>query len=407
MHKHHAKTSSLLLLLALLWACLVPLSVNADAIPADSYRSLSKYSPEQAYFPDKLWLKAATPEVLGWSSGKLAAARQFSSQLDTAAVVIINNGVIVDEWGSPLVRYKCHSMRKSLLNALFGIYVDAGKIRLSDTLETLGIDDWNPPLDRQEKQARVSDLLKSRSGIYHAAAYETENMRAKRPARDSHVPGSYWFYNNWDFNALGSIFEQAAGKSIFDEFQQRIAKPLQMEQFGPGDTEYYFERSKSKHPAYLFRMSARDLARFGLLYLRNGKWKNQQIVSGDWIKESTKPYSDTRKTYVDGYGYLWWVGQDGRYEARGVGGQTLMVHPKRGLVIVHRVNTDGAEKGRVSRRNIDKLFELIMEAGPAQTRPSSAHYLHPLNPPSKPASIQETSGGRCIASQPPYCMAAL
>ncbi len=367
MHKHDTKIASMLLLLVLFWACLIPASSNADAIPADSYRLLSKYNPEQSYFPDKLWLKATSPGLLGWSSEKLAVARQFSSQLDTAAVAIIYNGVIVDEWGSPLERYKCHSMRKSLLNALYGIHVNTGKIRLADTLEALGIDDWNPPLDQQEKQARVSDLLKSRSGVYHAAAYETENMRAKRPARHSHVPGTYWFYNNWDFNTLGTILEQATGRSVFEEFQQRIAKPLQMEQFRLSDTEYRFERSKSKHPAYLFRMSARDLGRFGLLYLRNGKWKNQQIVPVDWVKESTVPYSDTRKTYVDGYGYLWWVGKDGRYEARGVGGQTIMVHPKHGLVIVHRVNTDDPIKGSVSRRNIDKLFDLILEAGPVQT----------------------------------------
>lgn len=372
MHKHDARFTSLLLLVALWFACLVPASSHADAVPSASYQRLAKYSPEQAYFPDKLWLKAASPELLGWSPEKLAVARQFSSQLDTAAVVIIHNGVIVDEWGSPLARYKCHSMRKSLLNALYGIYVDAGRIRLSDTLERLGIDDWNPPLEGLERQARISDLLMSRSGVYHAAAYETENMKAKRPARHSHAPGTYWFYNNWDFNALGGIFEQTAGKGIFAEFQQRIAKPLQMEQFRLEDTEYYFERTKSKYPAYLFRMSARDLARFGLLYLRNGKWKGQQILSADWVRASTQPYSDTRKRYVDGYGYLWWVGKDGRYEARGVGGQTLMVHPGQQLVVVYRVNTDDPARNRVSRRHIDELFGLIMAAAPAQVAAPNA-----------------------------------
>jgi len=364
MPKLDAKTKTWCFLLALWWAFLVPASSNADAIPTDSYKLLSEYNPDQSYYPDKLWLKAANPGLLGWSSGKLAAAREFSSQLDTAAVVIIHNGVIVDEWGNPLTRYKCHSMRKSLLNPLFGIYVNAGKIRLDDSLEDLSIDDWNPPLSQQEKQARVVDLLRSRSGIYHVAAYETPKMRAKRPERHSHAPGTYWYYNNWDFNALGTIFEQKTGKGIFEEFQRRIAKPLQMEQFSLGDTEYYFERSKSKHPAYLFRMSARDLARFGLLYLRNGKWIDQQVVPGDWIKVSTSSYSDAQNTH---YGYLWWTGKDGRYEAIGFGGQTLMVHPGRQLVIVYRVNTDDPIKRWVSRRKIDKLFGLILEAGPAQT----------------------------------------
>ena len=363
MHRYHAKTTSLLLLLTLLWACFIPLLVNADAIPAESYKSLSKYSPEQAYFPDKLWLKAANPEVLGWSSRELAAARQFSRQLDTAAVVVIYNGVIVDEWGSPLVRYKCHSIRKSLLNALFGIYVDDGKIRLSDTLETLGIDDWNPPLDQQEKQAQVSDLLMSRSGVYHAAAYETRSMAAKRPTRHSHPPGTFWYYNNWDFNTLGGIFEKVAGRAIFEEFAQRIARPLEMESFRVSDTEYYFERSKSRYAAYLFRMSSRDLARFGLLYLRNGKWQDRQILSQAWVKESTRQHSNTRRKN-EGYGYLWWTGIDGRFEAAGFGGQRIVVIPQEQLVVVHNVNTGNDEDNYVSRQNVDKLLELILAARP-------------------------------------------
>ena len=61
------------------------------------------------------------------------------------------------------------------------------------------------------------------------------------------------------------------------------------------------------------------------------------------------------------------LGKDGRYEAIGFGGQTLMVHPGRQLVIVYRVDTDDPIRRWVSRRKIDKLFGLILEAGPAQT----------------------------------------
>jgi CubicO group peptidase (beta-lactamase class C family) len=56
-------------------------------------------------------------------------------------------------------------------------------------------------------------------------------MKAKRPKRHSHAPGTFWYYNNWDFNAFGTIFEQETGTKIFEEFDRRIAKPLQMEDF--------------------------------------------------------------------------------------------------------------------------------------------------------------------------------
>jgi CubicO group peptidase (beta-lactamase class C family) len=59
----------------------------------------------------------------------------------------------------------------------------------------------------------------------------------------------------------------------------------------------------SIHDYYLFRMSARDLARFGLLFLRRGRWKNQQIISSDWIRESTASHSKWGQE--GGYGYMW------------------------------------------------------------------------------------------------------
>jgi len=57
----------------------------------------------------------------------------------------------------------------------------------------------------------VRMLLEARSGVYHAALYETPAMAKQRPARGSHEPGTFWYYNNWDFNALGTIYEHATG----------------------------------------------------------------------------------------------------------------------------------------------------------------------------------------------------
>ena len=112
-------------------------------------------------------------------------------------------------------------------------------------------------------------------------------MKERRPVRGAYRPGEHWFYNNWDFNALVTIFNKANGRDFFDVFASRIAVPLGMEQFRLQDTRYYYEKDKSLHPAYLFRMSALDLARVGLLYLRKGKFGNQQIVSESWVDRST------------------------------------------------------------------------------------------------------------------------
>ena len=114
-------------------------------------------------------------------------------------------------------------MRKSLMSALIGIHVEQGNLDLSKTLEELGIDRLEPSLSPEEKQASVGDLIKARSGIYIPALGESAHMSATRPKRHSHPPGTFWYYNNWDFNALGTIFQQETKTDIFKEFENRFA----------------------------------------------------------------------------------------------------------------------------------------------------------------------------------------
>jgi CubicO group peptidase (beta-lactamase class C family) len=327
------------------------------------FMRLHDYDPKIDYYPDDHWHRAVPPEVIGWSSARLAEAREFSKSLDTDAVVIVENGVVVDAWGDLSKRYESRSMRKSYLSMLFGLAVAEGKIRLSATLEELGIDDV-PPLTADERKATVADLLTARSGVYHAANYESRSMRERRPARGSHPPGRSWYYNNWDFNALGTIFERSTGMSIFDTFQGRIAAPLQMQDFRRADTTYHSGRF-SVHPAYLFRMTPLDMARLGLLYLRGGNWQGRQIIPASWVKESTTSHVDTgRSRFSAGYGYMWWVGDDG-YAAFGNYGQRLFVMPSRNLVIVHVVDAakKGAEASRwVSSDDIYALLDKILAA---------------------------------------------
>ena len=330
---------------------------------------------KQYAYPAKYWPKAQAPEQLGWSSEKLAAARKYSKQLDTAAVMIVDNGVVVDAWGDITKNFQCHSMRKSLMSAIIGIHVDQGNLDLSKTIEELVIDDYPPALTAQEKQATVGDLIKARSGIYHAALGESPGMKAMRPKRHSHAPGTFWYYNNWDFNALGTIFEQETGTKIFEEFDRQFAKPLQMEDFKVSNCRYlssdnYGEFLTSKHRYYLFRVSARDLARFGLLFLSDGRWHDRHVVSSAWVSESTASHSDIASD--KGYGYMWWTGtreglftsvkvKDHSYYAAGWGGHKIFVLPYRNLVIVHRVNTDWKGK-MVSDSQIGRLLWHILDA---------------------------------------------
>jgi len=300
----------------------------------------------------KAGLEYVSPEDVGWSSKKLEEAKAFAEKINSAAVMVLCDGKVFISWGNVATKYQIHSIRKPFLSALYGIYWGRGKIKLDATLKELNIDDIPPSLTDEEKTATVSDLLKSRSGIYHEAAAETKEMAEMRPKRGSHPPDTFFYYNNWDFNALGTSFEKLTGDKIFEAFQREIAEPIGMEDFSLEDCRYSYEENKSNHSAYNFRMTARDMARFGLLYAKKGNWNGRQIIPQDWIEKSTTAYSTINEEMGLGYGYMWNVvkpgaglsnalfdGKGGFYHT-GVGIHTLCVLPEHKLVYVYRYDTD-------------------------------------------------------------------
>lgn len=311
-------------------------------------------------------------DQLGWDLEGIQAAQAFSNTLQTDAVFIAVGGKVLAEWGAIDQQFNVHSIRKSFLSALVGMKVAEGKIKLDATVESLGIDDNAPSLSMEEKSATVLDLLKARSGIYHPALYETPTMKERRPERFSHAPGTFWYYNNWDFNALGTIYEQN-GDSIYEDFQKKIAEPLGMEDYSAAEQKYV-TGSASIHRAYPFRMSARDMARFGQLYLQEGEWDGHRILPTEWVRDSVQSYS--KAGVSGGYGYLWWTSHNGRhlpgitvpdgtYSARGYRGHFILVIPKYDLVIVHRVNTREKDR-KVEAADFGTLVDLILTSKRSQ-----------------------------------------
>ncbi len=302
------------------------------------------------WIPEDPTLEWVAPETVGWSSALLETAQEFAQQTGCTAAMALYDGKVFFSRGNIHVNYAAYSIRLPFLNALYGIHIARGDINLNATLADLHIDDIAPGLTYAEKQARVEHLLMSRSGVYHEAAGEDQTMIDERPARGSHAPDTFFYYNNWDFNALGTIFEQETGEEIFDAFKTEIADVLEMVDFSADNSSYQYEWNKSLHPAYLFKMSPRDLAKFGALYQKNGRWKGLQIIAEQWIDESTMNYSTIPGTGGLGYGYLWkiipedseigqMIGYPGYYHTA-ADGYALVVIPDLKLVIVERYDTD-------------------------------------------------------------------
>ncbi|MDB5511425.1 MAG: class beta-lactamase-related serine hydrolase [Enterovirga sp.] len=324
-------------------------------------------------FADKLPLPGADWADLdldvharGWDTQKLSAVEGRLRHLRPTALVITQNGKLVAEWGDGDRKVNVYSVRKSILSTLFGIGVDEGRIALDRTLADLGIDDKEPRLTAEEKKATIEDLLTARSGVYHPAAYELGVLGRNRPARGSHPHGTFWYYNNFDFNVLGTIYSKLMGESVFDAVASRIAGPIGMS-FTAADGELIHE-AKSDHPAYVMRLSARDLTLFGTLLLRKGRWGDRQVLPAEWIARSTRSYSVTETGA--GYGYLWWqppqsVGAgEGAFFALGKGGQAVAVVPSRNLVVVETLDVTHGQDG-ISMAQFLELLGMVIAAAPA------------------------------------------
>lgn len=279
-----------------------------------------------------------------------------------------------------------HSIRKSIISALFGQLIADGLASLDSTLAELGIDD-SPQLTPMEKSATLEHLLTSSSGVYLPLESETSydvftNTPANWPDRESSSPGTRFHYSNWNFNVLGEIYQRARRTALFVAFDRLLARPLSFRDWDPylhGRLHYGSDPlgATSRYPNYAMSLSPRDLAKFGRLYCGGGIWQGQQIVPAEWVARSTRPMMATGLPDPFGhYGYLWWVrGQNtssplphGSFSAVGIGGQVLSVIPSHGVVIV--ALCDNSKGGNAGMAIPDELVSAILDLDGVARAPS-------------------------------------
>ncbi|MFF5175876.1 serine hydrolase domain-containing protein [Micromonospora sp. NPDC000089] len=317
---------------------------------------------------------AGWPADLGERVGRIAEER------GAEAVVALEGDRLAGRWGSVDERYNVASIRKSIVSALFGVAADRGLVDLDATLGQLGIDETATPLTPIERTATVRDLLSARSGIYLPTSGENAGMRDRKPARGAYRPGTHFYYNNWDFNVLGTILERQTKLSLGQAFDDWIARPTGMTGFTPDDV-VYSDGGDSDHRMYRFYLSAEDLARFGALYADGGRWGDRQVVPAAWVAESLRPHSTLTATDSPdyrAYGYLWWLDPEHSLAyGIGSGGQWLRVDPARHRVIVVLNDTGTSplrmfsyrhlDGGEVLRDAPDRIAELVETVAPTGT----------------------------------------
>lgn len=331
-------------------------------------------------WPGARW-DSADPREFGYSRDRLAALGTWLKTQNTIGLHVSVGGRSIFDYGDVGRAVKVASVRKSILGLLYGKYVIGGKIDPSATVGKIGLDDTTPFLPIEEK-AQLLYLMTARSGIYLPSGNAEQDEQA--PRRGSKYPDTYWHYNNWDFNAVGTAFEKLVGQNIYDALEHDLARPIGMQDFDRAAQQKLSMMPVSVHPIYHMTLSARDLARIGLLVLRGGMWNGQEVVSRDWctyITSMVTPFEDLNPPMLHlagnperwGYGMLWWVWDarvwpgnvwaspfQGAVSAKGAGGQYITVLPALDMVIAHTSYADRPPSGQVSLLEYDAILEMVI-----------------------------------------------
>ena len=377
-------------------AHLVPIAAVVLGAAWSSTRSaptaaVAAAQPVAAVFPGDTWQRVADPTKVGWSKAGLDSVQALISRMNSSAMVVVEHGKIVYSYGDLTAQSYLASVRKSILSMLYGIEVARGHIDTAKTLAQLGIDDVGG-LSPREKEATIQDLLGARSGVYHIASYPGDFL-SEAPPRGSQKHGAYQLYSNWDFNVLGTIFEQETKRNIYDALQEDLARPIRMQDFRRDLQKKDGDSTRSIHPAYPIFLTTRDMARIGLLMLHNGNWNGKQIVPRDWVAKATSaitPASQLNPSIIRrgrvGYGYLWWVldgpwntgPYEGAYSGFGAIGQYITVIPKLDIVVAHKTiprppNTPSVSEGEYFAL-LDRIIRARTGAMPRPKLPTMAPY---------------------------------
>lgn len=261
-------------------------------------------------------------------------------------------------------RNNLKSVWKSILSITLGICIDKGLIPSVDEPICAYLPEFAGNIHSYHKLITVRHLLTMSSGIYftggvhyHCPMIE-QMMRAKDwiayiadVAMDA-LPGTKFVYKEWDVILLSALIGRACGGSAWDVCGRYLYEPLEIDSgkwpqsaCGVNYTILPDERDSD--------LSARDLAKIGLLFLHGGEWDGRQVVSREYVKAAVSP-SGTNP----GYGFLWWRFRDG-FAGRGFGGQELNVYPARNTVTVLQATATPSSKwyGDISRKIIREECE--------------------------------------------------
>ena len=331
------------------------------------------HSSESRVFPGDEWITKSAPD-LNIDQGKVDRLFDLSFEDDaTQGVVLIKDGYLIGE------RYAdgfdsssfgtSWSMAKSFYASLIGISIDRGEIKSLDDK----VSDYLSYFNDERSEITIRDILNMASGLqfpeheHELMFFKKDHLAYAKNIGVEKKPNTLFEYNNVNSMLLGDILLVATGKKADELLNERILKPI-----GTENSTLWRDSSDNVLTYCCIDMSARDYSRFGLLFSRNGKWEEDQIISSDYVNETFTPYWEfTPERFTDlnrGYSLHWWFSKnddEGQiFNASGKFGQYIFVDRKNDVIftrITKYFPTSGSKQdwGILERFNVKDIERFL------------------------------------------------
>ena len=342
---------------------------------------------DESYTPGAEWRRRPPRKSQGMDSTTLVKLLEEIQQKGHAidSLTIMRNGYLVlDATVYPFRqgdKHIVHSCTKSIVSILIGIAIEQDYIESVDTPLLSFFPQYAPVKNADQKQAiTLEHLLKMATGLdcRDSYLYRWEGLERMRASPDwvqymldlpvVEPPDTRFEYCNGASFLLSAIIQQTTGQGALEYAQENLFGPL-----GITDVEWPANPQGIQIGWGELRMRPQDMARIGYLYLNHGRWGEEQIVPAEWVAASTRKYLPA--TLEDGYGYQWWVMEDGIYLALGYAGQFIYVVPKLNLVVVYTSHLAESDFYIPQTLLLDSIIPAVRSTQPLSDNPDAVNQL--------------------------------
>lgn len=301
----------------------------------------------------------STPEIVGISSSAIQTFVEVAEREvhDIHSLVLLRHGrLVADGWWEPYgpsTPHLLYSLSKSFTSTAIGLLVAEGRLTIDDPVLTYFADEAPEAPSANLRAMRILHLLTMTTGHAEDTTDRlTEDwVHAFLAQAVVYPPGTHFVYNSGATYMLSAIVQRITGMRLLKYLRPRLFDPL-------GITNPTWETSPQGIDCggWGLSLTTTEIARFGQLYLQQGRWNGVQLVPPDWIEQATSYQSDNRRDgaeidWTQGYGYQFWRCRHNAYRGDGAFGQFCVVMPDQDAVLAMTAGT----------ANMQRMLNLVWE----------------------------------------------